>query len=238
MINPTDYNWRGKLVDYLGGDRLGRLERALGRDPCLYVLDPRNAERIPDSDIEWFFRTLSFGVLTELPNGDFRAPRPGATERLYWHGSTKERPVLVSISIEPVISIGAIARLIDTLGWPAECLGLQTGKWGFDLTCYAPHSDTVVMQCEVKTSERDVDRMCQYFEARLNGTGSPDIAKPAQRKNWDAKLAELNSTRPEILWALGPGGYERVYRVERSDTLGELSLKNGAPDNLRFKANQ
>lgn len=230
-----DHSWRKKLIDYLGGDRLSRLERSLGRDPGNYVLDPRNAEKIPETDIEWLFRAIESGALTELPDGDFRMPRSGARERLYSHGSSKECPVRVGIWIEPVISIGAVSRLMWAYRWPAECIGLQTGNWGFDLTCYEPGSEKVVIQCEVKVLEREVDHMCQYFESQLNGTGSEDTGTTAQRKNWNKKLVELNSTRPKIFWALGPGGYEHVYRVERTGPLGELRLKKASSALLRHR---
>jgi len=226
--------WRKRLIDYLGGERLARLELALGRDPDRYVLDTRNAAKIPETDIHWFFRVLDLGILRELPNGDFHSPRPGAAERLYSHGDSSKCPVPVGISIEPVISLGAMARLIETFGWPSECLGVQAGSWGFDLTCYAPGSEKVILQCEVKTKERDIERMCAYFEARLNGANEAGQASPTQRKNWDAKLAELASTGAQLLWALGPGGFERVYRVVTHGADGGRRILPASSEDLHF----
>ena len=122
--------------------------------------------------------------------------------------------------------------------WPAECIGLQTGNWGFDLTCYEPGSEKATIQCEVKVLEREVDHMCQYFESQLSGIGSGDMGTSAQRKNWDKKLVELNSTRPQIFWALGPGGYEHVYRVERTGPLGALRLEKATSALLRHNPDQ
>ncbi|MCW3784197.1 hypothetical protein [Defluviimonas salinarum] len=228
--------WRERLEAYLGGPRLARRERALKRDPADYFLDTRNIARIPECDIAWLFRTLELGVLQELPDGDFLTPRRGAKESLYWHGSSSQRPTPVSVPIEVVISLGAIGRLIDEFGWPPDCLGSQNGKWGFDVTGYAQGSDRILLQCEVKTRPGEIDRMCAYVVARLHGLDTTGLATASQRANWDKKIDELLAKPPKVLWALGPGGYGRVYRVTESQA-GDLRLLPGQTADLGYPAN-
>jgi hypothetical protein len=92
------------------------------RVPSDSQYNKRNIAKIPVSDIEWFFKTLESGVLKELANGDFLTPRKGASERLYWHENKGGPQVTVGVAVEVVVSLGAIGRLIEEFGWPAECI--------------------------------------------------------------------------------------------------------------------
>lgn len=92
---------------------MARLEQTLGRDPADYFLDPRNISKIPESDIEWLFRTLELGVLKELPTGDFESQRKGVSDRLYNHGERKIKPTPVGVDVETVISLWYI--------WAVDC---------------------------------------------------------------------------------------------------------------------
>lgn len=226
---------RKKLEAFLDGERLAKRERALGRDPDNYFLDTRNIEKIQENDIAWFFRTIELEVLIELPNGNFRTSKPGASESLFWHGSSRRTPSPVGVAIESVISLGAIGRLIDEYGWPAHCIGAQNGAWGFDLTGYSHESDQIILQCEVKTTSHEVDRMCTYIKTVLDGLHADDLATLSQRKNWDKKIKELLSAPPEVLWALGPNGYQRIFRVIRSQVHNDLRIVAGQQDDLKYR---
>lgn len=213
--------WKEKLEEFLGGPRLARMEQSLGRDAAQYVFDSTNISRIPDFDIAWFFRAIEAGYLSELPNGDFIARQDGGVERVYWHlnKSDPQGPGRVTAAVEAIIAIGAVARMVEQFGWEADRIGLQF-KWGrhwpFDLTIREADGG-IGIQCEVKTRAAEVDSLCQYLQNILNG--APPVAKlPAKTKsNFEPKAMCLIETPPKVFWALGPDGYEKVFRVARTE---------------------
>lgn len=189
---------------------------------------------VTEFDARWFLTAVDADLVTES-EGFFVAPRSRASEQIFWSGATSASLRSFTLWLEPVITIGALARLHLQFGWPKELLGCQSEGWSLDLVAY-DRTGCPVIGCEVKKSERELDSlvalMCKFA---LDSTlPEPDAGQ--QRNAW-RKMAYVRSKRPRLFWAVGPDGIGHAFQVVCIDESGamelcrapEAVLHNGAP---------
>jgi hypothetical protein len=199
-----------------------------------YLFDSASFDRVTERDAQWFVRAIDGGILSEV-DGDFLAKQSSAKERIFWHGLKSVTPRRLTLSIEAIIGIGAIGRLQYEHGWPTELLGLQPKKWAFDLATRERDGGAPVIVGEVKINPAEVDRMCDYFGRKLGD--NPSLAKGGN-VNWNRKIDWLESQDAKVVWAIGPNGHDRIYRICKNVKTGALLLQPGAREDLDYRSNR
>lgn len=196
-----------------------------------YQLDLTSLERVSEHDAEWFVRTIEAGLVT-MADGDVMAPRSTAKERIFWHGPKAEIPRRLSVVIEPIIGIGAIGRLHIDHGWPVDLLGLQPATWAFDFAAYGNVGETPVIVGEVKSKRAEIDAMCAHFEQSFDAAGRQTSTA---KENWEKKISWFQGSGAQIIWALGPDGYERIYQLSTELKTGKKHLVRRNSDILDYQ---
>lgn len=182
-----------------------------------YSMDGFDSESIEVSshDARDFMRALDCGLVVDTGGGRYRAPQSHAFEQIFWEGDKTVNPRLITLWLEPIITIAALARLHLDSGWPKKCLGTQSKTWAFDLLAVRPGEENSHIVGEVKKTRKELDSLLRYMDeccARaLNTTGEP----PSSRRNAYRKWQALVDSPVPIFWAIGPDGDSRVYSVER-----------------------
>ncbi|MEQ9506557.1 MAG: hypothetical protein RLO80_09840 [Hyphomonas sp.] len=168
-------------------------------------------------DAEWFMRAIDHDLVTHS-DGAFRAPLSTVSEQIFWQGLKSVAPRPVTLWHEPVITIGALARLHIEYGWPISVLGMQSKrKWAFDLVGYGGDGLRELLLCEVKKSDAEIAKlrawMLQYCAI------DPLEQEPAEAGACNAyrKVQDIRIAWPERVWLLGPGGRGELFRIDRID---------------------
>jgi len=152
---------------------------------------------------------------------------------IFWDGRFSDPRIRMSLWIEPVVTIAAIARLHLDYGWPVECLGMQSSKWEFDLMTFLPSNfDNEHIAGEVKASPKELDALMKGL-ATCCSQGVHDChgEKPVQ-VNAHKKWSGLMRSRAPVFWALGPNNDSRIFRVNYTDA--GISFTGGADEDLRY----
>lgn len=148
----------------------------------------RTNHRVDEFDAKWFMLGLDSGLVVSDGGGRLRAPRSQATETIFWECGPKDvRPRPINLWLEPVVTIGALARLHLLHGWPTPHLGLQSRDGAFDLVAYAHGAgDAVAIAGEVK------NRRTRWRTSRAR-------CWPLAAIRWRVSMAEIDasSTRCE-----------------------------------------
>lgn len=122
-----------------------------------------------------------------------------------------------------------------SLGGPPIASDCRPASGGFDLSGYLQGSEQLLLQCEIKSMGREIDKMCDYMTGALL---DDDVSKPAsasQRKNCKPKVEQLLDNPSMVFWALGPGGYGRIYRVDDVDSEPKgVQLSPGTISDLEY----
>jgi len=186
----------------------------------------RSSIKVSPVDARDFLRALDLGIVNDSGGGRYRAPRTHAFEQLFWTWTNAEHPKPISLWLEPIITIAAVARLHLQYGWPKECLGTQSKKnWAFDLFVVRPESgDSEYIAGEAKKTTREIDQLVSYM--RLSCVeGDIDCSAVSQsRRNAHKKWIGLRQSRAPIFWAVGPGNNSRLFTVTYSSE-GPVSLE-------------
>lgn len=175
-----------------------------------YDLDLRNLDKLADIDVQNFFRSIEVGGIRDCGDGHLALARDGCRLRMFDHGLKGGARQTAKVSVEPILSIGVVARLVEMFGWPAQAIGTQMDKGAFDLSIYAGSSTVPAVQCEIKVRASEVDAMADYFLSVLNA-GKP---LEERHKNWNRKLNSIAVQPPKLVWLLAPGQHERVFRLD------------------------
>lgn len=219
-----------KLRRLISDKLFWNFRNAASRRHIDYRLDLGLLDLVTDQDAEWFIRTYESGILTEV-DGDFLAPRSSDEERIFWHGPKSNTPRRLRLAIEAIIGIGAVGRLYIQHGWPRELLALQPKDWKFDLATYGPFSDGPIIVGEVKTRTSEIYKMCEHFE-KIFGQSR---ALSGGKENWNRKIEWLLKHEASVLWAIGPGGYQRIYRVQKEAVTGSRKLSSCTQEELDYE---
>ena len=91
---------------------------------------------VTELDARDFLRAMDHKVVSFDSGGRFRMPQSKTHEVIFWEHSTLVTPRPITLWLEPVITIAAVARLHLDYGWPIECLGMQSEDSAFDVTAF------------------------------------------------------------------------------------------------------
>ena len=179
-------------------------------------------EQVAEFDARWFLTAVDAGLVTE-EDGFFTAPMSRAREQLFWSGPAHEERRSFTLWLEPIITIGALARLHVQHGWPRELLGCQSRDYGLDLVCYDA-SGRFVVAGEVKKTQKEVRFL---LESMRNYAADPELPEPARGplRNAFKKVASIRGNWPAAFWAVGPAGLSEVYRVARAAEAASFALE-------------
>ena len=194
------------------------------------------AKKLHESDLRDFLRAINHKVVAVDADNNFRASRSNVAEHIFWEGSSRISPRPISLWIEPIITVAAIARLHLDYDWPVTALGMQSVDWAFDFMAYQPNDlDHEFIAGEVKATSRELDRL----QANLRNcciAGDHDClgAKPDQR-NAHKKWLGLMRSRAPLFWAVGPASESRVFDVRYNGN--SISLTAVSIEKLTFSPN-
>jgi hypothetical protein len=225
------------------GDALRALERLLHeRLIPEFCSDPRRScnprgfrnesFQVSEIDARYFLMGIEAGLIEHRGHGIYRTDISAAPEQFFWEGLRALDPRPFTLWIEPILTVGGLARLHFDYGWPKHLIGTQSSDWAFDLVAFAPEQSTESIAGEVKKTAKEVQQLLD-----LMGTFGqhPTMTVPASGKARNAfkKVAALRARRCPIFWALGPDGLSEVRQVEY-DADDTLRLVAGGESDLTF----
>ena len=191
-------------------------------------------KNLSEYDAKWFMRALDDGLVTES-DGYFLAPRSAAKEMIFWEGSKQESPRPIILWIEPIITIGALARLSKEIGWPATNLGAQSKTWEFDLACYRGASEDEYIVCEVKKAPREIEKLLNFMEFYSAKEAQTIEPENATERNAYRKIQGIRKTWPVLFWALGPNNDTHVFKIVRDGSSEIFSLLPVSEEALKYE---
>ncbi len=190
-------------------------------------------------DARWFLRAIDAGLVVAHADGSFTAPQSKAKEWIFWSGLKSISPRPFTLALEPVITIGALARLHDVHGWPRRCLGMQAAyPWPFDLIGYADGSDQELLVCEVKKDDRQLSALVSLMKDYARIEPLPAEPTDSVKRNAYRKIAGVRRTWPPVLWAVGPSGSQHVFGIRRNGASALFDLVPVRPESLNYLAKQ
>lgn len=200
-----------------------------------YAIEGFNAgsKTVSEQDARDFLRAINQKVVSVDSGGRFRAPQSKTHEVLFWEQSTLTKPRPITLWLEPIITIAAVARLHLDYGWPIDCLGMQSEDSAFDVTAFRPDDlKNEYIAGEVKDSATQLDRLLAHMN-HCCAEGDSECSAPKTRKNAHRKIAGLKRCRAPIFWAIGPNGGSRLFDVMYRDD-GKITLNRTEEAKLFF----
>lgn len=185
-----------------------------------------------DQDVDDCLAAIDNFVVIDRGGGVYVNERSGSIDLLFHSGMKSISPRPLALLPEPIITFAVMYRLYAELGWPRECLGLQSPHpFAFDAMVYASSTDLMgFIACEIKASKAAIDRMM----TKMIAYGSdPTILKPHIDPNAFNKVAELRKRQPRYFWAVGPNRYNLVYEMKYGPD-GEMLFNRVALACLRY----
>jgi hypothetical protein len=143
-------------------------------------------------------------------------------------------PSSLSAWEEPVIAIDAASRLHTTFGWPKPLVGLQAETLSrFDIVAYDATGAPRIVAVAKKTT-RDVDGWIEAASRYLSCPPLEQVPASGEPRGVYNKVVALRRMRAPLLWVVGPGDYERLFRVEHAGDRGTARLNSAEMDALRY----
>lgn len=188
---------------------------------------------LSEYDARWFLEAVDQGLVTES-GGFFRAPQTKAKEQIFWTGTKGVVPRPLTLWVEPIITMGAVARLHVEFGWPADQLGTQSEyPWPFDLVGYHEDLRRERLLCEVKKNGREIGHLVRMMRQYAD-TLPPTEPVEGPKRNAYRKSRAIGRSDATVFWALGPGGVGNVFRIERHFDPPRHEIAPRETDALRF----
>lgn len=181
-----------------------------------YSLDGfvRDRTIVGNRDAADFLRAVDHSIVTIEAGGRFRMPRSSTHEVLFWEHERDVSPRRLTLWLEPIITIAAVARLHLDYGWPLQCLGMQSRDSAFDVTAFLPRDLTnEFIAGEVKPTAKQLDTLLNRLHACCQRGKHDDCLASSTRRNAHKKWLGLQRCQAPIFWALGPDGDSRVFEV-------------------------
>lgn len=222
--NEFDRLLREHLIPEFCSDPARRMQLTGFKEP---------ATAIADEDCRHFLRAWQAGLLNHVGRGQYRAPMSAAHEQFFNSGPKGAVDPAFYLSIEPIITVGALARMHFDHGWPPQLLGLQSKGYACDLVAHLDPSGPAHIACEVKKSAAEVELLVVLMHD-LGGHPNVDVPLAGPRRNAWKKVDALRREKMPTFWALGPAGLSRVFEVKRSDDV--IWLVEVASDALNWRA--
>lgn len=133
---------------------------------------------------------------------------------------------------EPVITVAALARLHLAFNWPSELIGTQSSDWAFDVVAFLPSCEAETVAGEVKKTDRELDDLISLMKMYGANPAADEPTGGKSRNAWK-KVAALRARPAPLFWAVGPAGYNSVYRVSRTDN-DVVRFEPAGEDALRY----
>lgn len=185
-----------------------------------------------------FLRAIDSGLVRDTGGGRFQCLRSSAQEQIFWEGLKSVEPRPLTLWLEPVITMGTIARLSLDFGWPLEVLGMQSKDWAFDFVVYqSPTSTKEHISGEVKTTAVQCDNLIADLQTYGQTGVNESLSEHPRHKNSFKKWQSLLKSRVNLLWVVGPDNYTHLFEVQygpektanfRKTTLDRLQSNGGA----------
>lgn len=179
--------------------------------------------KLSPKDANNFMRAVDGGLVTHR-DGTFNAACSKAKEQIFWTGLRSISPRPLTLWLEPIITIGGLARLHEDFGWSADRLGLQSSTWAFDLVGYAGDGKTELLVCEVKKTEREINKLTELMTKHLATPAEALSELKGSERNAFKKVLSLRNSGSQVFWALGPEHHGFVFRIRR-DHAGSIGLE-------------
>lgn len=183
-----------------------------------------------------FIRALDHNIITDTGGGRYRMPQSKAFEQIFWEHERTIFPRPLTLWLEPVITIAAIARLHLDYGWPIEYIGTQSVKGEFDVIAFQP-TDIVneYIAGEVKKTSKEVDKLLTHMiEIGSNGSlKNNDVLD--SRKNAHRKCLGLLRCKAPYFLAIGPDKDNRLFKINYDEYI--ITFEKAAIDNLHWNNN-
>ncbi len=196
--------------------------------------DEKTLDRIGRFDAHWFLNAIGAGLVEEK-GGFFSAPKSAAKEQIFWQGNRNDRPRKLTLWAEPIITIGACARLREEYEWPEDCIGMQSKyPWPFDLVCYPLGTDQEIVACEVKKSSAEINKLIEHMQTYCNVDLPKDEPKNSVEKNAYRKVMGIRRSWPTLFWALGPNGAGHCFKIGRIHGSERFSMNKVDEKELQF----
>lgn len=198
----------------------------------------RDSIKVSKKDAQDFMRAIDTKIVTDVGGGRFRMPRSKASEVLFWEGSKTITPRPITLWLEPIITIAAMARLHLDYGWPVELLGMQSEGWAFDLCVFKPNDfKNEYVAGEIKKCSKEIDSLLANMHKSFSEGNLDNPSVPPERINAHRKCIGLQRCQAPLFWVLGPGGDSRLFEVTYSFD-GEIKLQRTSDDQLYFTGNR
>jgi hypothetical protein len=178
-------------------------------------------------DAFWFLTAVDAGLVTES-QGFLLAPANRAREQLFWSGSKAVAPRSFTLWMEPIITIGALARLNKLHGWPAGQLGTQFGRsWAMDLVVFDEALDRPIIVGEIKKSVAEVKKLLRLMSLYAAEDAMPTEPTRQIERNAYRKVTAIREAWPDVLWVVGPAGHDHVLRIRRTEAARFVLVEEG-----------
>lgn len=178
----------------------------------------RSSIKVANSDALDFKRAWTAGLIKHIGSGKYRAAK-GGNEGFFSSGPKAVVPRTFSLSIEPIITIGMLARLHFDYGWPAHLIGAQSSDWAFDaITHMTDESENEHIACEVKTTAKQVDTLITLMKVFAEQPEITIEGLKAVEENAFKKAFALRKRRAPLFWAAGPNRYEKVFKMSYQES--------------------
>lgn len=199
------------------------------------VFKETSVDEVSGFDAENFMHALDNKLVRDHGGGRYHCKRPDALElgaevKIF---KTDRKPIqvdgkiveprLLSLSVEELITIGAIARLVLDYGWSEKSLCMEIReKWPergttspFDFAVFDEVSSGIMCVAgEVKSKEKLLDALVEdlidFGEAGLTSDSGLAKKEDASYRKWEALLRRKAS----FFWAVGPNNYTHLYSVK------------------------
>ena len=198
---------------------------------------------VTERDAVDFLRAWKAGLAVHRSGGRYHVCEAQVVEQFFWERGKAVPGRKFSLWMEPVITLGAFARLHLDLGWPKTLLVSQPGNWAIDLAAVNPAGEMVIAG-EVKKTRKETEAMITHMRTfgELPNHAEP-LSGPARnafrkvlalRKNAFVKGLPLLITWGGFLWARAHHGYEQVFSI-KYDRGPRLRFVEAGKEALRYR---
>ncbi len=178
---------------------------------------------VTDIDARDFVRAWQARLIEHSGRGLYKASRSAASEQFFWQGRKGgDGARTITLWLEPVITVAALARLHFEFGWPKELLGTQSSDYAFDLVAFLDESSGEHIAGEVKKTAREVTELIAHMRNFLDKGQVDAVGLQGKALNAYRKLASLAKRRAPIFWVVGPGGLNKAFAVNYDGDLPRL----------------
>jgi len=193
----------------------------------------RASIKVSEYDAALFLKAWEHNLVTPIRPGLYRTSAGRAGEQFFWEGQRGPGVRRFTLWLEPIITIGSLARLHFEFGWPKHLIGTQSFDGAFDVLAFLPGSDDEFIAGEVKKTVREAELLLDLMFAFGRDPTAPE-PRVGKERNAYKKIAALRARKAPIFWLVGPDGYSCVLKVTYSED-GSVHFEQGSLETLQFR---